>query len=127
MQCHISTMLNVHFSCDYSADSRLCNLIKNLNGYFKLFSFRTSSIAQVANMSVKASVVGVHTADKFVFWIKPHLGTYWPTDLIDFFAIKGLPNNYIKVDDCRDLTSDNTLAILTISKTLTEKGLGSNS
>lgn len=53
--------------------------------------------------------------------------TYWPTDsnkvpdLIDFFVVKGLSNNYIKMDECSDLTSDHTPVILTISETLIQK------
>lgn len=53
--------------------------------------------------------------------------TYWPTDLkkvpdlIDFFAVKGLSNNYIEVTDCSDLTSDHTPVILTISETLIQR------
>lgn len=47
--------------------------------------------------------------------------TYWPTDqnkipdLIDFFVVKGVSNNYIQVEDCPDLASDHSSVILTIS------------
>lgn len=49
---------------------------------------------------------------------------YWPTDpkkvpdLIDFYIIKGLSDNYIKVDESGDLASDHSPAIMTISEIL---------
>lgn len=47
--------------------------------------------------------------------------TYWPTDtskipdLIDFFVVKGIPTNHIKVEESFDLSSDHSPVILTLS------------
>ena len=53
--------------------------------------------------------------------------TYWPSDirrfpdLIDFFVLKGISDNYIHVSEGIDLTSDHSPVILTISKTLIQR------
>lgn len=49
--------------------------------------------------------------------------TYWPTDpvkipdLLDFFIVKGISNNFLDIESCLDLTSDHTPVIATISTT----------
>lgn len=40
---------------------------------------------------------------------------------IDFFTFKEPSGNYIKVDDCSDLTLDHTPVVLAINKALIEK------
>lgn len=50
--------------------------------------------------------------------------SYWPSDLnktsdiIDFFIVNGLSNNFVKVDDCSDLDSDHLPLYLDLSQTL---------
>lgn len=50
--------------------------------------------------------------------------SYWPTDLkklpdlMNFYVVKGLSNNYIKVEEGRDLVLDHVPIILTISTSL---------
>lgn len=50
--------------------------------------------------------------------------TYWPTDptkipdLIDFFVVKGISNNRIKVEESFDLSSDHSPVILKLSEKL---------
>lgn len=47
--------------------------------------------------------------------------SYWPTDpakvpdLLDFFVTKGIPQTYIQVDSCLDLSSDHSPVIATLS------------
>ena len=49
--------------------------------------------------------------------------TYWPSDpgkipdLLDFFIIKGISNNFLDIESCLDLTSDHTPVVATISST----------
>lgn len=49
--------------------------------------------------------------------------TYWPSDpnktpdLLDFFVVKGINENYMKVENCYELSSDHSPVILTISAT----------
>lgn len=53
--------------------------------------------------------------------------TYWPTDpnkipdLLDFFIVNGIGNNYIDVESCFDICSDHTPIIATISVTVIKK------
>lgn len=50
--------------------------------------------------------------------------TYWPTDLqktpdlLDFFVVKGISNNYLKTDSSLDLHSDHSPIILTVSSSV---------
>ncbi len=50
--------------------------------------------------------------------------TYWPTDqqkipdLLDFFVVKGISNNYVEIESCDDLSSDHTAVMITISPTI---------
>jgi hypothetical protein len=50
--------------------------------------------------------------------------TYWPTDrqkipdLLDFFIVKGVSNNYLNVESSLDLHSDHSPIILTVSSTV---------
>ncbi|EFN76729.1 RNA-directed DNA polymerase from mobile element jockey, partial [Harpegnathos saltator] len=47
--------------------------------------------------------------------------TYWPTDvektpdLLDFYITKGISNNYLKVGNIEDLSSDHVPVLMTIS------------
>jgi hypothetical protein len=42
--------------------------------------------------------------------------TYWPTpDVIDFFVVKNISTNYIKIEEGFDLNSDHSPIYLTIS------------
>jgi hypothetical protein len=53
--------------------------------------------------------------------------TYWPTDLgkipdlIDFFIIKNISTNYIKIEDSFDLSSDHSPIVLTLSENVIER------
>lgn len=53
--------------------------------------------------------------------------TYWPTDpnkipdLIDFFIIKSISSNYLKIDECEDLFTDHSAIILTLSENIIQK------
>lgn len=55
--------------------------------------------------------------------------SYWPTDVnrhpdvIDFFIIRDLSINYIKVESSTDLSSDHTLVVLTLMPVSTNFGL----
>lgn len=61
---------------------------------------------------------------EFVSTGKP---TYWPTDLnkmpdlIDFFVIKNVSTNYIKIDEVYDLNSDHSPMLLTICEHIITK------
>ncbi|XP_055840136.1 RNA-directed DNA polymerase from mobile element jockey isoform X2 [Episyrphus balteatus] len=50
--------------------------------------------------------------------------TYWPADtskipdLIDYFIVRGIPSNRIKVTECYDLFSDHSPVIITMSESL---------
>ena len=63
---------------------------------------------------------------EFVSTGKP---TYWPTDpnkipdLIDFFVVKNVSANYIKIDEVYDLNSDHSPILLTISDHIITKDL----
>ncbi|KMQ87932.1 reverse transcriptase [Lasius niger] len=52
---------------------------------------------------------------------------YWPTDVnrlpdvINFFVVRGLSANYIKVETCLELSSDHTPVILTLSDSIIYK------
>lgn len=53
--------------------------------------------------------------------------TYWPADpnkipdLLDFCVTKNINQNYIRIEDSLDLSSDHTPVILTLSATITKK------
>lgn len=53
--------------------------------------------------------------------------TYWPIDnnkipdLLDFFTLKGVPVNKIKIEILCELTSDHTLVLLTLSASVIKK------
>lgn len=53
--------------------------------------------------------------------------TFWPTDtrkvpdLIDFFVVKGVSDNYIHVSEGNDLISDHSSVILTLSESIIQK------
>jgi hypothetical protein len=53
--------------------------------------------------------------------------TYWPTepnklpDLIDFFVVKNVSTNYIKIDEGYDLNSDHSPSLLIISEHIITK------
>lgn len=53
--------------------------------------------------------------------------TYWPTDpnkipdLIDFFIIKNISNNFIQIEDRQEMDSDHSPILLTVSENAIEK------
>lgn len=54
--------------------------------------------------------------------------TYWPTDpgkipdLIDFFITKNISNNFMKVEESQDMSSDHSPIVLTLSEYIIQKG-----
>lgn len=53
--------------------------------------------------------------------------TYWPTDikkipdLIDFFVVKNISTNYLKVEDSQHMSSDHSPILLTVSQNVIQK------
>lgn len=65
--------------------------------------------------------------DNQLTWLSTGEPTYWPTDrnkipdLLDFFIVKGISNEYLNISSCLDLSSDHSPIIVTVSRSIKKR------